>query len=53
MEQPAQPDDGRVLLACGLTAGEARSTVRFSFGWTTTDADVERSLAAMLRAAQE
>lgn len=41
----------RVLLACGLTAGEARSTVRFSFGWTTTDADVARLLEVVPRLA--
>lgn len=34
----------RVLLAMGLSPEEARSTVRFSFGWTTTGDDVDALL---------
>jgi len=41
----------RVLLACGLSPAEARSTVRFSLGWTTTDADVDRLLEVVPRLA--
>jgi cysteine desulfurase len=33
-----------VLLALGLTEAEARSTIRFSLGWTTTAEDVEAAL---------
>lgn len=41
----------RVLLAMGLPPGEARSTVRFSFGWTTTAEDVEVLLEVVPRVA--
>ncbi|HET8542807.1 MAG TPA: cysteine desulfurase family protein [Anaeromyxobacter sp.] len=34
-----------VLLAMGLTDAEARATIRFSLGWTSTADDVERALA--------
>jgi cysteine desulfurase len=34
-----------VLLAMGLTEAEARSTLRFSLGWTTTADEVEQALA--------
>ena len=34
-----------VLLAMGLADAEARATIRFSLGWTSTDEDVERALA--------
>jgi cysteine desulfurase len=39
----------RVLLACGLTPAEARRTLRFSFGATTREADVDRLLEAVPR----
>lgn len=38
------PAPSRVLLACGLPEAEVRTTLRFSFGWTTTDEDVGRLL---------
>jgi len=38
------PAPSRVLLACGLPEAEVRATLRFSFGWTTTEADVEALL---------
>lgn len=34
----------RILLAAGVPAPEVLSTVRFSFGWTTTDEEVKRLL---------
>ncbi len=34
-----------VLLAMGLSDAEARATIRFSLGWTSTEEDVERALA--------
>lgn len=39
----AQPSD--VLLAMGRTKDEARGALRFSLGWTTSDADVDALLA--------
>jgi cysteine desulfurase len=33
-----------VLLALGLTEEEARSTIRFSLGWTTTAEEVDAAL---------
>ena len=42
----------RVLLAMGWTPDEARSTLRFSFGRTTTEAEVERLLEAVPRLAR-
>jgi len=41
------PAPSRVLLACGLPEAEVRSTLRFSFGWTTTEEDVERLLEVL------
>ena len=38
------PAPSRVLLACGMPAGEVRATLRFSFGATTTEEDVETLL---------
>lgn len=35
------------LLAMGYSDEEASSLLRFSFGWTTTDADVDAALAAL------
>ncbi|MEO6323472.1 MAG: cysteine desulfurase family protein [Thermoanaerobaculia bacterium] len=34
----------RVLLSLGLAVHEVRSTIRFSFGWSTVDSDVSRLL---------
>jgi cysteine desulfurase len=34
-----------VLLAIGLTELDARATIRFSLGWTSTPEDVDRALA--------
>jgi cysteine desulfurase len=36
-----------VLIAMGLTADEARSSVRFSLGPTTTDDEVDLALKAV------
>ncbi|WP_084073901.1 cysteine desulfurase family protein [Demequina sp. NBRC 110052] len=36
-----------VLLAMGHTPEESRSAVRFSLGWSSTDADVDAALAAV------
>jgi cysteine desulfurase len=36
-----------VLLAMGFDRTEARSGIRFSLGWTTTDEDVDRALAVV------
>ena len=41
----------RVLMALGLTLAEARSTLRFSFGRTTTDEEIDRLLEAVPRLA--
>jgi cysteine desulfurase len=38
-----------VLAAMGFTSNEARSALRFSTGWATTDADIEEALAAYAR----
>lgn len=38
-----------VLSAMGLTAAEARATLRLSLGWTSTGDDVERALEAIPR----
>lgn len=40
-----QPSE--VLLAMGRTPEEAAATLRFSMGWTTTEGDVDRLLAAL------
>ncbi len=39
----------RVLLALGVSAADARSTLRFSFGRTTTEQEIERLLEAFPR----
>lgn len=39
----------RVLLALGVTPADARSTLRFSFGRTTTDEEIDRLLEAVPR----
>ena len=41
------PAPSRVLLACGLPEAEVRATLRFSFGWTTTEEDVGRLLEVL------
>ncbi len=41
-----------VLLALGLDEADARATVRFSFGRSTTDADVERAAEIFARAVE-
>ncbi len=43
------PAPSRVLLACGLPEAEVRATLRFSFGWTTTEEDVERLVEVLPR----
>ena len=40
-------DPSHVLLSMGLTPDRARSSVRFSLGHTTTDADIEAALAVI------
>jgi cysteine desulfurase len=40
-------DPSHVLLAMGMDRARALSCVRFSFGYASTDADVERALAAI------
>jgi cysteine desulfurase len=34
------PSPSRVLLACGMSVAEVRATLRFSFGWTSSEADI-------------
>lgn len=41
------PQPSHVLLSMGLDAGTARGALRFSFGRTSTDADVDAVLAAL------
>ena len=41
------PQPSHVLLAIGRTAAQARSGLRFSLGWTTTDADLDALAAAL------
>lgn len=43
-------DPSHVLLAMGLEDVDASSSVRFSLGWTTTDADIDRALRVVPRA---
>lgn len=43
-------EPSHVLLAIGLSPEEARRCVRFSLGWTTTDADVDAALEAVPKA---
>jgi len=42
----------RVLLALGLSPAEARATIRFSFGRTSSEEDVDRLLEAVPRAVE-
>lgn len=41
------PSPSRVLLACGLPVAEVRATLRFSFGWTSSESDVATLLAIL------
>lgn len=41
------PAPSRVLLACGMPLAEVRSTLRFSFGWSSSEGDVAAILAAL------
>jgi cysteine desulfurase len=41
----------RVLLSLGVPVRDARSTLRFSFGWSTTEADIESLLEIVPRVA--
>ena len=41
------PAPSRVLLACGLPEAEVRSTLRFSFGWTSGGEDVAELLETL------
>lgn len=40
-------EPSHVLTAMGWTAAKAREAVRFTLGWTTTEADVERVLSVL------
>lgn len=42
-----------VLLAMGLTAGQARTSVRFSLGWSTTAHHVEQAVSAVGKAVEQ
>ena len=42
-------EPSHVLLAMGLSAAEARSSLRLSLGWNTTDEDVERASEIIVR----
>ncbi len=41
------PAPSRVLLACGMPLAEVRSTLRFSFGWSSSEGDVAALLAVL------
>ena len=41
------PQPSHVLIAMGRTEEEARGSLRVSFGWTSTEADVDAVLAAL------
>jgi cysteine desulfurase len=45
-------EPSHVLLAMGMSPGEARQAVRLSLGWTTTDDDVDVALAAVPKAVE-
>jgi cysteine desulfurase len=42
-----------VLLAMGLSPGDAHATIRVSLGWNTTEADVAQACAAIVRLVPE
>lgn len=46
------PEPSHVLVAMGLSPRDARSSVRFSLGWDTTDAEVDRAVAATIEAVE-
>ena len=53
-EQGHRKDTGRGRALVGGTGWYGRSAMRISVSsWTTTDEDIERSLSAILRAAQD
>jgi len=45
-------EPSHVLMAMGLSASQAKSALRFSLGYTTTDAEVEFALAAFPKAVE-
>lgn len=47
------PSPSHVLLAMGHTREDADSTVRFSLGYATTKCDIERAVAAAVRAVKQ
>lgn len=47
------PSPSHVLLAMGRRRDDADSTIRFSYGYATTDTDIQRALDATVRAAKE
>ncbi|MGH9019063.1 MAG: aminotransferase class V-fold PLP-dependent enzyme, partial [Acidimicrobiales bacterium] len=46
-------EPSHVLLAMGLDPARARTAVRFSLGWTTTEADVDAAVAAVAKAVEQ
>jgi len=47
-----EPEPSQVLMAMGLTAEEAKSSIRFSLGRDTTAEDVERTVEVVVRIVQ-
>jgi cysteine desulfurase len=47
------PTPSHVLLAMGLSREDADSTIRFSLGYATTEHDIERAVAATVRAVRQ
>lgn len=45
--QAGVPQPSHVLLAVGVPEAQARGALRFSFGWSSTDADVDRVLEVL------
>ena len=45
-------DSSHVVLAMGRSEEEARGSLRVSFGWTSTEADVDAVLAALPEAVE-
>ncbi|MFP5326633.1 MAG: aminotransferase class V-fold PLP-dependent enzyme, partial [Acidimicrobiia bacterium] len=41
-----------VLAAMGLSGEDERGSVRFSLGWTTTDAEIDHAIDAAIRAVE-
>jgi cysteine desulfurase len=46
-------EPSHVLLALGLSGAEARTAVRFSLGWSTTDADIETALTVIPKVVEQ